>query len=194
MNYYLIAKFIHIVGALGVFVVLGVEWLSLKNLRQASSITQLLEWTRITSSVQRLGGISMVSILISGFYMMAVARIHADWLIVAFVSLILLGLLAAVVTGRRMAAIQQSISKETASISPSLYRQLHQPLLWIVMQLRVAIGLGIVFLMTAKPDLIGSLVTLSLAIVLGLASALPVLKRGRAKSEMKETEPGLHHV
>ena len=194
MNYYVIAKFIHIVGALGVFVVLGVEWLSLKNLRQASSITQLREWTQITTGVQRLGGISMVAILISGFYMMAVARMHADWLIVAFVSLILLGLLAAVVTGRRMAAIRQSISRETEPISPSLYRLLHQPLLWLVMQLRVAIGLGIVFLMTAKPDLIGSLVTLSLAIVLGLASALPVLKRGRATSEMNETEPGLHHV
>lgn len=190
MNYYLIAKFIHIVGALGVFVVLGVEWLSLKNLRQASNITQLHEWTRIISGLQRLGGVSMVAILISGFYMMAVARMHADWLVVAFGSLILLALLAAAVTGRRMAVIRQSISKETESISRSLYQLLHQPLLWIVMQERVAIGLGIVFLMTAKPDLIGSLLAMSLAAILGLASALPVLKRERIKRETNQTEAG----
>jgi hypothetical protein len=190
MNYYLIAKFVHIVGALGMFVALGVEWLSLRNLRQAASITQVHEWARIARGVQRLGGVSMVAILISGFYMMAVARFDAAWLVVAFGSLILLGLLAGIVTGRRMAIIQRSISKEIESISPLLYQLLHQPLLWIVIQLRVAVVLGIVFLMTVKPDLTGSLLTMSLATILGLVSALPTLRREQANEAGRE----LHHV
>ena len=33
MNYYSIALFLHVVGALGFFVVLGLEWTSLRQLR-----------------------------------------------------------------------------------------------------------------------------------------------------------------
>lgn len=186
MSYYLIAKFIHIVGALGMFVTLGVEWLSLWNLRHAASKIHVHEWQRITRGVQRLGGASMAAILISGFYMMAVARLHASWLIVTFVSLILLGVLATRLTGRHMKAIQQSMDMDSEAISSSLSQLLRQPLLWIVMQTRVAVTLGVVFLMTAKPGLIGSLLVMGIATLVGLASALFTLRReGVNKTEAK---------
>jgi hypothetical protein len=187
MNYYLIAKFIHIVGALGMFVTLGVEWLSLWNQRHAVNNTQVHEWLRITRGVQRLGGASMPALLLSGIYMMAVARMHTPWLVVSFVSLILLGILASVVTGRHIKVIGQSIPMDTEAISPSFLQLLHQPLLWIVMQTRVAGTLGVVFLMTAKPDLIGSLLAMSLALILGLVSALTTLRREQAKREASAT-------
>ena len=190
MNYYLIAKFVHIAGALGIFVTLGVEWLSLWNLRRATSNTQVQEWMRTARGVQRLGGISMAAILISGFFMMAVAKIHAPWLIVAFASLIVLGLLAAGVTGRHMKAIRKSIDLNTELISSTLYQLLHQPRLWIVMQTRVAVALGVVYLMTAKPDLIGSLLVMGIAALLGLASALLSLRR----EGINKTEPKLHRI
>jgi len=60
---------------------------------------------------------------------------------------------------------------------------LHHPLLWIAIQTRVAIALGIVFLMTVKPDLSRSLLTIGVAIVLGLVSALPIRGRERAQEE-----------
>jgi uncharacterized membrane protein len=177
MNYYLIAKFIHIVGALGMFVTLGVEWLSLWNMRHAVSNTQIGEWLRITRGVQRLGGPSMAALLVSGIYMMAVARMHMSWLVVSFIALILLGVLGAVLAGRHMKSIRQSMDRESESISPLLSQALHQPILWIVMQTRVAVTLGVVFLMTAKPDLSGSLLTMGIAVILGVASALLTLRR-----------------
>jgi hypothetical protein len=183
MNYYLIAKFIHIVGALGFFVALAVEWLSLRNLRQAASIAEIHEWLRIARGVQRLGAPSMAAILISGFYMMAVARMHAAWLVVAFGSLIVLALLVVVVTRRRMAAIGRSVEATSDSASPSLRQLLRQPLLWAAMQIRVALALGIVFLMTLKPDLMGSLLTIGIAAMLGLVLALFTLRREQARGE-----------
>ena len=180
MNYYLIAKFVHIVGALGMFVVLGVEWLSLWNLRHALSGRQAHEWLRVTRGIQRLGGASMVAILVSGFYMMAVARMGASWLMVAFVSLILIGLFAGIATGRPMKKIQASLDTNPEEISLSLFRLLRQPLLWIVMQTRVGALLGVVFLMTAKPDLFGSLLTMGIAVMLGFASALLSLRSEEA--------------
>ena len=42
---------------------------------------------------------------------------------------------------------------------------------------RVAVALGVVFLMTVKPDPAGSLVVIAIALVLGIASAVPVLRQ-----------------
>jgi hypothetical protein len=176
MIYYSIAKFIHIVGALGIFAALGVEWLSLMNLRRAAGMAQIRDWMRVRAGIQRLSGISMASILISGFYMMAVGHIRAAWLIVAFWSLVLLALLGVVLAGRRMRAIQQSIATDSDNVAPTLHQQLRQPVLWIVMQTRLALALGIVFLMTLKPDLIRSLLTVGIAAILGLAWALLSLR------------------
>jgi hypothetical protein len=106
MNYYLIAKFIHIVSALGFFIALGVEWLSLWNARNATTSEQVRERLRISSGAQRLGPLSMLMLLISGFYMMAIARIGSAWLIVAFGALVLLVVLALTLTRRQIAAIQ----------------------------------------------------------------------------------------
>ncbi|HMB24775.1 MAG TPA: hypothetical protein VKP08_18150, partial [Anaerolineales bacterium] len=61
MNYYLIAKFIHIVGALGFFIALGMEWWSLRNLRHAASLTKLQDWLHVAGGAQRLGAPSMAA-------------------------------------------------------------------------------------------------------------------------------------
>lgn len=52
--------------------------------------------------------------------------------------------------------------------------------------LGAAMALGIVFLMTVKPDLGASLLTIGVAIVLGLASALPIPGRERVQEEPAE--------
>lgn len=125
----------------------------------------------------------MVTILVAGFYMMAIAQIGGAWIIVAFWSLVLLSVLAVTLSFRRMAAIGRAVTIETGPVSPSLRHLLRHPLLWIGIQTRVAIALGIVFLMTLKPDLSGALLAIGVAIVLGLVSALPILRRERSQEE-----------
>lgn len=194
MNYYLIAKFMHIVGTLGFFVALAVEWLSLMNLRHATNLAKIHEWIRVTRGIGRLGGASMATILISGFYMMAVGRLEAAWAIVAFGTLIVLALLATVVTRRRMAAIGRSVETTTESIPASLHQLLRQPLLWIVIQIRVALALGIVFLMTLKPDLLSSLLASGIAAALGVVFALSTLRRDQARGKTDKTTREFHRA
>jgi hypothetical protein len=79
-----------------------------------------------------------------------------------------------------MAAIGQALAAEERSLSQNFYSLANQPLLWISVQTRAAIALGIVFLKIAKPDVGGSLFTIGVAIVLGIASVLPVTRRERA--------------
>ena len=123
----------------------------------------------------------MLLILISGFYMMATVWGSVAWIIVALGALVLLIVLSVAVTGPRMAAIGRALTAEKGPVSPTLRHLANQQLLWISIQTRVGIALGIVFLMTVKPDLGGSLLTIGVAIALGLASALPMPHRERVQ-------------
>ena len=83
MNYYLVAKLVHILGALGFFIALGAEWLSLWHAQHAATTEQVRERLHISNSAQRLGPPSMLLILISGIYMMTSVWGGVPWIIIA---------------------------------------------------------------------------------------------------------------
>ena len=114
----------------------------------------------------------MLAILISGFYMMATAWGVVAWITVTLGALVLVIVLSLVLTRPQMAAIGHALASEKGQSLQTIHSLANHPLLWISIQTRVAIALGIVLLKTVKPDLSGSLLFISVAIVLGLASAL----------------------
>jgi len=63
----------------------------------------------------------------------------------------------------------------------ALGRHIHDPVLAIGLQTGAAIVLGIVFLMTTKPSLTGSITAMAVALALGLASGLPLSLKRRQK-------------
>ena len=194
MNDYSIALFLHIVGALGFFVALGLEWTSLGHLRRATTVEQVREWMRVPGEMGRVGMIAMVTLLGAGLYMMATAWGGAPWILVTFGALVVMSVFGMVLTRRRMAAIGRTLSAERGPLSPALRQLLHDPLLAISLDTRVAIALGIVFLMTVKPDLSVSLLVIIIAAMLGLASALPSLRREQAQGESSETGDEFHQA
>jgi len=181
MNLYNIALFFHVVGALGYFIALGLEWFNLQQLQRTSTVEQVGEWFKITGRLRGIGGISMLLILIAGFYMTFAAWGGADWISVAFGAMILQGVLAGVLTSPRMRAIQKAIANESGPITPALDALLHHPLLSVSMLARVGIALGIIFLMTVKPALMGSLITIAVGLVVGLALAAFTMGSRRAQ-------------
>ncbi len=181
MNTYSIALFFHIVGALGFSAALGLEWTRLRQIQGATTTEQVRASMQIYKSVRRFGMASMLTILVFGFYMAAVAWGGPAWITVALGSLVLIIALTVVLTRPRIAAIEQALHSEKGPLSPDLHQLANHPLLWISIQTRVAIALGVVFLMTVKPGWVGSLLTIGVAIVLGLTMSLPMLRRGRAQ-------------
>jgi hypothetical protein len=182
MTMYSIALFLHIVGALGFFAVLGLEWMSLRQLRRATTAEQVREWLSISTSVGRVAMLSMMTLFGSGIYMVVTVWGGIAWVLVSLGSLVVLGIIATRLIGGRMAAIRHDITNETGSLSPALSHVLHHPALWIAIHIRVAVALGIVFLMTVKPGLIGSLLTIGIAALLGLVSALPSMNRKQTQT------------
>jgi hypothetical protein len=171
MTLYSFILFLHIVGALGLFIALGLEWTSLGNLRRAITAEQAHPWLLVFASLRRIYPISWVTLLLSGIYMTAMVWRGAVWPGIALATMILIAILGAVLSGRRMAAIGPALAAEKGSISPTLRQQLRDLRLWTSIQVRAAMALGIVFLMAVKPGLSGALITIGVAIVLGLALA-----------------------
>ncbi|MDI6694235.1 MAG: hypothetical protein QME21_04255 [Anaerolineales bacterium] len=181
MNIYSIVLFLHITGALGFFVTLGLEWTVLRQIRNATTSEQVRAWMSLSNGTRRLGMVSMLTIVIAGFYLMAAAWGGVAWLIVALGAVVLLMALLYTLTRPRMAAIGRAMTAEKGPVSYTLQNLANDPLLWISIQTRVAIALGIVFLMTVKPGLGGSLLTIGIAIVLSLALSLPMMRRKRVQ-------------
>jgi len=87
--------------------------------------------------------------------------------------------LGAVLTGPRLATLGRATATESEPLSPAFRHQLQTPILWASTQTRLAIGIGIIFLMAVKPATGGALLTIEVAVLLGVASALPAWGRDR---------------
>jgi hypothetical protein len=181
MSIYSIALFIHIVGALGFFVVQGLEWIGLLQVRRARLPEEPRAILGMVKSADRLGGISILTTIITGVYMLLTYWGWVAWIVVVLGALVLEIVLFVVLAKPRMAAMDQDIEREKGFVSKTFHELVNDPILWISIHTRTAILLGIVFLKIAKPDLGGSLLTIGIAIVLGTASALPMLRRARVQ-------------
>lgn len=174
MTIYAIALFVHILGTLGLFVALGLEWTGLRALGRATTAAQAHERAAAYAILPRLYAPSAVAILLPGLYMTATAwGWSAGWPAVALAALVLLAVIGAALTGPRMAAIGRTAATESGSLSPALRQWVRDPILWTSVQTRAAIAVGVVFLMTVKPALGGALLTLGVAALFGLALAVP---------------------
>lgn len=170
MNSYSIALFLHIAGVLGLAVALGLEWTGLRQIQRARLPEQVRGWMGILKGVRPVGFASMLTTVLTGVYMMLTVWGGVAWVIVSIGALVLVIALAQVLTAPRMTAIGRA--SMTAPTSQTFHSLASHPALWISIQTRIAITLGIVFLKTAKPDWIGSLFIIGIAIVLGIASTL----------------------
>ena len=181
MSIFSIALFFHIVGALGVSVALGVEWIGLFQIRKATVSAEIRAILKVVSSTTRFGFASMLATVITGIYMVLAAVGWVPWLLVVIGALVLVIALTRVLTAPRMAVIGQTLVREQGSVSQTFRSLINDPMLWVSIQTRVTLILGIIFLKISTPSLGASLLTIGVAIVLGIASALPTFRRMRVQ-------------
>jgi len=179
MSLYAIAVFLHIVGALGLFAALGLEWASLLNLRRASAVGQAREWARMLASLRAVGAPAALTLLVTGIYLTATRWGGQGWIGAGLGGLVLIAVLGATLTGRRAGAIVRAVAAEAGAVSPPLSDRLRDPVLLVSAWVRTALALGIVFVMSTKPSGAGALTAMGVALGLGLAAGLPAWGRGR---------------
>jgi hypothetical protein len=170
---YKIALFLHVTGALLLCAAITIEWVCIINMRKADGDRRLGESLFYFPKVKRMGDIAALLLLIPGIYMMIAVWNDASWAIVGFIGLMFIGAIGGTVTGRKMKKVRAIIKMKNAD-PHQLQELLNGNTLWISIQLRTAILLGVIFLMTVKPGLTESILTMVLSIVLG---ALPLRMR-----------------
>ena len=186
---YHIALFVHISGAVLFFIGLGLEWLGLNRLRQAERVEQVREVSALLHVLGRLFPLSVVLLLGGGLYMaLTVWGFTFAWLDAALATIVVLPILGPRVHGRRLALISQMASTEPdGPLSASLRARTIDPVLVFWGRLIAFLGWWIVFLMTFKPDLSGTLAALGVALALGVFFALLAQRTLRKQSPIPAT-------
>ena len=172
MNIYSIVLYLHIVGALLLFVAMGIEFMTVSRLRSAATAEQAREWLSVLGSMRVIGPVALVTILVPGLYMAATSAGWQAWNILALVAMVVMAALGAASNAARMPAIGRSVGPLRGQVPPEVRARLRDPIVWSSILIRIGIGLGIVLLMTLKPDVVGAIVALAAFAVAGAAVAL----------------------
>ena len=174
--------FLHVVGALGLTAAFGAEAVGLAGLRRARSADEALLWLRSRRWVLLIGPASIGVVLATGIYL-TVAEWGADaWILVSLTSLVSLAAIGGVLTGVPMARVTPAVERAAGPLPEELQHDLRSPLFTVSLLTRIAITVGIVFLMVQKPALLTSLVTIVLAAGIGAAAGLVSGRRGSSAS------------
>src|SRR5215471_17749197 len=171
MSLYPIALFLHVSGAIGYFVGMGIWLFGLAAMRRAQRVEQVRSLVYLVGLTGPLFGISVLLLLGAGLYMALTAwSLLTGWIAVGLISLVLLAPLGtALLEPRRRSIDRQAREAPDGPLPEVLARSIHDPALLTTVQTLTVLLLGIVFLMTTKPELLGSLIAMAVALILGLA-------------------------
>jgi hypothetical protein len=150
MSLYSVALFLHIVGSLLLFALLTVEGAGLRQGFIAARLNRVL------------GPISALAILVPGIYMAVSQWAWNGWIVVGIASWVLIAV-AGTVTGITLLAGRLSTRAAAAS--------------WAI---RVGMALGVVFIMTVKPDVLVAVIAVLAGAAAGGAAGLVGMRQVRS--------------
>jgi hypothetical protein len=172
MTIYFAVLFIHVISAIGLFIALAAEGAILLRIRTARSVEEARFFVRAFQRLRIVAIPSFLGILVGGLYLASKWGGGTFWIPFALGATLLIMLIGGLVTGKRIARLRKLLSSAENDVSvETLSAAAKDNALLLSCGLRMGLGLGIVFLMTAKPDLLGSLGALSAGCGVGLLAA-----------------------
>src|SRR5436305_6058391 len=189
MSIYTIVLFLHVSGAIGYFVGMGAWLFGLATMRRAQRVERVRSIVQLVGLSGPLFGISVLLLLPAGLYMALTAwSLLTGWIVVGLISLVLLAPLGTALLEPRRRVIDRLARKAPDGPLPEeLERYIRDPVLLTTPQTLTALLLGVVFLMTTKPSLVGSLVVMAVALVLGLAWGLLISRMTPTRTGQAES-------
>jgi hypothetical protein len=171
---YHIALFLHI---LGVLCLMGGHTLihaSLEVMRRAQTVERIRDWAAIAAGLDKFMPAFTLAILLPGLYMAWTNwGWTTAWIDASLMLFLLMMILGPALLGRRFAALNREVKAAAPGMIPeSLAIQIRDRRLWTVENTFTCLLLAILFLMTIKPNLLGTVVVLSIALVAGLLSTI----------------------
>jgi hypothetical protein len=174
MSLYQLLVFLHVLGGVGIFVALGIESISLGRLQSAAAPVDARVWMHLLKVPGRLGPIAMLTALVAGIWLMAQGWGRQPWIVTALVGLVGMAALGGVISLRGARRLRVALAGETGPALSDAFRLIQSgTALTASLRLRIAIGIGILGLMTIKPGAAGSWLILAAAALSGLVASIP---------------------
>jgi len=172
MTIYYTVLFIHVVSVIGLFIALAAEGAILFRIRTAQSVDETRFFVGAFQRLRIVAIPSFLGILVGGLYLASKWGRGTFWIPFALGATLLIVLIGGLVTGKRIARLRNALSSDEIDLPiKAISAKTKDNALLISYGLRAGLGLGIVFLMTAKPDLPGSLGALAAGCGAGLLGA-----------------------
>jgi len=172
MTIYYTVLFIHVVSVIGLFIALAAEGAILFRIRTAQSVDETRFFVGAFQRLRIVAIPSFLGILVGGLYLASKWGRGTFWIPFALGATLLIMLIGGLVTGKRIARLRNALSSDEIDLPiKAISAKTKDNALLISYGLRAGLGLGIVFLMTAKPDLPGSLGALAAGCGAGLLGA-----------------------
>ena len=172
MTIYYTVLFIHVVSVIGLFIALAAEGAILLRIRTAQSVDETRFFVGAFQRLRIVAIPSFLGILVGGLYLASKWGRGTFWIPFALGATLLIMLIGGLVTGKRIARLRNALSSDEIDLPiKAISAKTKDNALLISYGLRAGLGLGIVFLMTAKPDLPGSLGALAAGCGAGLLGA-----------------------
>lgn len=172
MSYYFLILFIHITGAMGLFVGIGLECLIVWNLKNVTTHSQALQWTNLFKVLPPVFSISGILILASGIYMWAETWGDTAWIISGLCLFISLSVFGSVIMGKKVRSIAADLKSESGKLSEDILSKIKSPLITKSLHIRAALAVSVLFIMTIKPGWTGSIISVGVAVLAGTLFAL----------------------
>jgi hypothetical protein len=172
MTIYSAVLFIHVVSALGLFIALATEGAIFFRIRTSQGLQEAKFFIRAFQRLRIIAIPSFLGILVGGLYLAQKWGRGTFWIPFALGATLLIMLIGGLVTGRRVARLKKVLSSTENDVSiEAIATKTKDNALLMSYGLRAGLGLAIVFLMTAKPELLGSLGAVAAGCGAGLLGA-----------------------
>lgn len=166
---YQIALFIHIVGVICLMGGRTLMHAGFVVMSRARTMERMRDWAGIYGGLIRVMPVFALAILLAGLYM-AWTRwtFSIPWIDASLGVFLVVIIVSSTVLRRNFVALSREVmAAPSESIPPSLAARIRGRAMWVAEYGVSGLLLGIVFLMTVKPDLTGSVVALSVALLAG---------------------------
>jgi hypothetical protein len=180
MSFYPYALLLHILGVLGLFILWSIELTCMLCLRRARTVAQCRDWGRLCRVLLNLFPVMVLLILTGGITMVTLAWgwTHA-WIDLALGLLVLMAILGPTLQGRRLSALYaEAVAAPDGPVTSALQHKIQDRVSWASVLAMGGTMLGIVALMTLKPDWIEAIAIIVVAALLGLMVGLALARPG----------------
>ena len=174
MSLHALIVFIHLIGALALFLAFGIEWAAISFLGKSNTPQEAQTWLRLGRLAPLINGPALLLAILSGGYLASlISAFKQGWIPASFVGIAVVALLGGAINAPKMRAIRLAIPNGGEKLSSAL----HNKALPVSVRLRTFAALSIVFMMVTKLTFNKCMLALLAGLAVGLLFCVPLFAR-----------------